>query len=310
MDDALELRVTEADAGLRLDRFLALRGGRGGRAQVAEWLREGRVTVDGRRLRKGDALHVGQCVRVANARTEERTDRLSSATATPLVVVHEDAQLVVVDKPARWPTHGHTADAPHTLTAQLCARYPEMRGIGYRASEPGILHRLDNDTSGLLLAARDQATFNTLRAQLKAGAIEKQYLALCVGALSAPRVFEGFLVSDRSARVKVSTHADKRSRAARTEVIEARTVHVADVGTCSLITVSAPHAGRHQIRAHLADAGHPLVGDALYGGPRLPGLDRHFLHAHVLRFQHPVTRASITLSSPLPAELARLLQNP
>jgi 23S rRNA pseudouridine1911/1915/1917 synthase len=305
MDDALELRVTEADAGLRLDRFLVVRAARGGRAQVSHWLREGRVTVDGRLLRKGDMLRLGQCVRVAAP--DPVNLAAVAAIAPPLTIVREDAQLVVIDKPARWPTHGHAVDEPHTLTAQLCERYPEMRGVGYRASEPGILHRLDNDTSGLLLAARDQATFDALRALLKAGAIRKRYLALCVGEAVAPRVFEGFLVSDRGARVKVSPRADKRSRPARTELTDAHVVDVKGIGACSLLTVTAPHAGRHQIRAHLADAGHPLVGDRLYGGPTLAGLDRHFLHASALGFQHPVTREPIALSSALPPELQRLL---
>lgn len=299
MDDALDLVVTAADVGQRLDRFLVLRAQRGGRTQVKAWLEDGRVTVDGHVLRKGNMLRLGQRVRVS---ADVHVHALAVDALRPLSVVYADAHLVVVDKPAGLPTHGHDARDLNTLTAQLVARYPEMRGIGYRETEPGIVHRLDTDTSGLLLAARTTESFQALKTALKQNQIDKRYVALCAGQLSAPQVFDGFLVSDRSARVKVSPVAVARSRPARTEVVEARLL-----GAYTLVTIAASHAGRHQIRAHLAHAGCPLVGDHLYGGPSVPDLKRHFLHASSLQLAHPMTRVPLTFHAPLAPELTRVL---
>jgi 23S rRNA pseudouridine1911/1915/1917 synthase len=213
---------------------------------------------------------------------------------------------LVVDKPAGLPTHGvdRAADdeATDTLTHRLLARYPELRGVGYRDTEPGILHRLDNETSGLLIVARTAESFERLKVALKSGKLDKRYVALCAGAVTAPRVFEGYLVSVRRARVKVSSTAVPRSRAARTEVIDAR-----PLGDHTLVTLKVPHAGRHQIRAQLAAAGHPLVGDELYAGPKVDGLTRHFLHASELHFAHPITGEPLALRAPLPPELTALL---
>lgn len=301
LDQPLDLLVTDSDDGQRLDRFLVARAQRGGRNQVNGWLRDGRVSVDGRALRKGDRVHAGQRVRVDPPRHLEIH---TPATLSPLVVVHEEPAFVVVDKPAGLPTHGHRLADRHALTALLIARYPEMRTVGYRETEPGILHRLDNDTSGLLIAARTTHAFQVLRDALRANAIDKRYLALCAGRVNAPQVFEGHLVSDRSARVKVSPMPVNRSRPARTEVLQSEPV---GDNQLSLVTLRATHAGRHQIRAHLAHAGHPLAGDHLYNGPSLDGLTRHFLHASQLTFPHPDTHQQLTFHSPLPPDLAPLI---
>jgi len=303
MDDPPELLVTDADAGQRLDRFLAQQASLGGRNRVKVWLSAGRVTVDGRVLKKGDRLQAGQRVRVEPIASQGSVPSMRSGD---LNVVFEDAHLVVVDKPAGLPTHGRDGDLDRveqdSLTAQLLARYPELRGVGYREAEPGILHRLDNDTSGLLIAARTTESFEKLRLALTSGQIHKRYVALCAGTLVAPCVIEGFLVSVRRARVKVSPVAVPRSRAARTEVLDAR-----PIGDFTLVTLSVPHAGRHQVRAQLAAAGHPLVGDTLYGGPAIDGFDRHFLHASELRLTHPTTGEALTLVARLPPDLTRVL---
>jgi 23S rRNA pseudouridine1911/1915/1917 synthase len=311
MDDLPELLVTETDAGQRLDRFLAQHAALGGRAQVKAWLESGRVTVDGRLMKKGDRVQAGQRVRVEPLAPLDASPRDASqgdAAALDVRVVFEDAHLLVVDKPAGLPTQGIESDLrgddPHTLTARLLTRFPDLRGVGYRESEPGILHRLDNDTSGLLIVARTTDSFERLRLALKGGQIDKRYIALCAGTMTAPCVFEGFLVSDRRARVGVSQVAVARSRAARTEVIDAHSI-----ASYSLLTLRVPHAGRHQIRAQLAAAGHPLVGDTLYGGPTIEGLNRHFLHASELRLAHPMTGDALELVAPLPIELDTCLRD-
>lgn len=305
MDNALDLLVTDAEAGVRLDRFLVQRAQRGGLTQVKAWLEAGAVTVDGRRLKKGDRLRAGQRVRVLPAENQGSDhEARESSTDLQAPIVFEDAHLIVVNKPAGLPTHGLRKHETATLTAQLLQRFPELQGVGYRDSEPGVLHRLDNDTSGLLIVARTAESFALLRAMLMSGAIEKRYVALCSGRLTAPQAFTGFLVSARRARVRVSPVEVPRSRAARTDVIEAK-----PNGAFTLVTVGADHAGRHQIRAHLAHAGHPLAGDLLYDGPSIAGLNRHFLHASELRFQHPVTGAVLHLRAPLPPALTACLHD-
>jgi 23S rRNA pseudouridine1911/1915/1917 synthase len=165
------------------------------------------------------------------------------------------------------------------LAGALVARYPEMRNVGYSKREPGILHRLDTDTSGVMLAARDQKTFDALRRQLQAGEIEKRYLARCQGTVPAPLVIQTPIANDPHDRRKVRACTDPReikrlqAQAARTEVLRSTP---APQG--SLVEVRANNARRHQIRAHLASIGHPLLGDPLYGGRTLERKG-HLLHA-------------------------------
>jgi 23S rRNA pseudouridine1911/1915/1917 synthase len=194
-----------------------------------------------------------------------------------LDVLVENVGYVVVAKPAGVPSHPLKEGEVGTLAGALVARYPEMRDVGYSKREPGILHRLDNDTSGVMLAARDQATFDALRQQLQAGEIEKRYLARCQGIVPAPMIIDTPIANDPrdSRRVRACTDPREikrlRAQPATTEVL---TSTPAEHG--SLIEVRANNARRHQIRAHLASIGHPLLGDPLYGGPS-PG--RHLLHA-------------------------------
>jgi 23S rRNA pseudouridine1911/1915/1917 synthase len=187
------------------------------------------------------------------------------------------------------------------LASALLARYPELAQVGHSPREPGIVHRLDTDTSGLLLAARDPQTFAALRALLAQAAIDKRYLALCVGRPTAPAAHEAWL-SARGARVSVRAAPFGSARRVQTELLTAE-----PVGEFSLVTLRVRIARRHQVRAHLAALGHPIVADALYGGPPLAGLRRHFLHAAELRFTHPHTGEALTLSAPLPEELQAVL---
>jgi 23S rRNA pseudouridine1911/1915/1917 synthase len=177
------------------------------------------------------------------------------------------------------------------------ARYPEMALVGYAAREPGILHRLDTDTSGLMIAARDEEAFQRLRTELRSLRIDKRYRALVEGEIE-PRAIDRPIapVPGDSRRVRVGSHDG--ARPARTEIVAVR-AH----GRFSEIEVSAPAATRHQIRVHLASIGHPLAGDVLYGGPVIPGLTRHFLHASEIRLVHPMTEVKQMWRSALPPEL-------
>jgi 23S rRNA pseudouridine1911/1915/1917 synthase len=271
-----ELEMEEGDAGQRVDVVLARRVPGLSRARAKRLIEEGVVRVDGRRVKKSYTVSVGDRV------TLESLPGPVDFYATPdpdlsLDVLVENVGYVVVAKPAGVPSHPLKEGEVGTLAGALVARYPEMRDVGYSKREPGILHRLDNDTSGVMLAARDQATFDALRQQLQAGEIEKRYLARCQGIVPAPMIIDTPIANDPrdSRRVRACTDPREikrlRAQPATTEVL---TSTPAEHG--SLIEVRANNARRHQIRAHLASIGHPLLGDPLYGGPS-PG--RHLLHA-------------------------------
>ena len=275
---AAELEIEERDAGQRVDVVLARRVPELSRARAKALIEDGTVRVDGRRVKKSYTVSAGDRV------TLESVPGPVDFYAAPdpnlaLEVLVENESYVVVDKPAGVPSHPLKEGELGTLAGALVARYPEMRDVGYSKREPGILHRLDNDTSGVMLAARDQATFDALRKQLQAGEIEKRYLARCQGIVPAPIIIDTPIANDPRDRRRVRTCNDpreiKRLRAqpATTEVL---TSIPAEHG--SLIEVRVNNARRHQIRAHLASIGHPLLGDPLYGGPPLeqPG---HLLHA-------------------------------
>ena len=271
-----ELEIEEGDAGQRVDVVLARRVPELSRARAKRLIEEGVVRVGGRRVKKSYTVSVGDRV------TLESLPGPVDFYAAPdpdlsLDVLVENVGYVVVAKPAGVPSHPLKEGEVGTLAGALVAHYPEMRDVGYSKREPGILHRLDNDTSGVMLAARDQATFDALRQQLQAGEIEKRYLARCQGIVPAPMIIDTPIANDPrdSRRVRACTDPREIKRlGAQPATTEVLTSTPAEHG--SLIEVRANHARRHQIRVHLASIGHPLLGDPLYGGPS-PG--HHLLHA-------------------------------
>lgn len=280
----MELEMGDGDAGERLDVVLARRVPELSRARAKALIAEGGVRVDGRLVRKSHAVAAGERVTLESLPGPEDFHAAPDPDL-PLVVLLETPRYVVVDKPAGVPSHPLKEGERGTLAGALVARYPEMRGVGYRNREPGILHRLDTDTSGVMLAARDQETFDALRALLRAGQIEKRYLARCQGVVPAPIVIDTPIATDprdhRRARACTDAREIKRLRArpATTRILSSTPVERG-----SLVEVRADNARRHQIRVHLASIGHPLLGDTLYGGPALENLDRHLLHAISISF--------------------------
>ncbi len=286
--------------GTRLDRYLTDRRRGLGRAAVRRLIEAGQVLIDGRRGRAGTRLQAGAVL--------ELRDWPESAAATPdpelaLSVLHEDGRLLVVDKPAGVPTHPLRAGERGTLAGALLARYPELAGVGHGEREPGLLHRLDTDTSGLLLVARDTESFARLQALLQGGGLDKRYEALCAGAVAAPRTERAWL-SARGSRVTVRGEAFRDAVEIETEVLESE-VH----GDFSRVQLRAHVARRHQLRAHLAFLGHPIAADTLYGGPAVAGLERHYLHACYLGFVHPFTGEHVAVEAPRPDALQRVLDS-
>jgi len=268
------------------------------RARAMEWIADGRVRVDGLRGPKAQMVP-------ANARVSVELpppDAPAPQPELPIRVVHADAQVVVIDKPAGMPSHPLKPGELGTAANGLVARFPELAAVG-PAREGGLVHRLDTDTSGLLLAARTEAAHAQLRAQFTARTVEKGYLALVSGELHAGGEIDLPLAHDPRdpRRVRAASDPewaalhDARPALTRFTPLERR-------GGFTLLDVEIATGVLHQIRAHLAFIGHPLAGDLLYEGPALPALGRHFLHAARLGFAHPDgTRARFT--SPLPADL-------
>ncbi|MEQ8892539.1 MAG: RluA family pseudouridine synthase [Sandaracinaceae bacterium] len=304
---SFDLEVDTVEDGTRLDVMLVRRVEGMSRAKARRMIQDGLVRLNGRRARKGARLAAGDTVSLDEL--PRPSDFVAQpAPEVPLVVVYEDEHLVVVDKPPGMPSHPLRPHERETLANALIARYPEMERVGYALREPGILHRLDNDTSGLLVAARSQAAFDRLRALLTEGAIEKGYQALVDGYVQAPMEIDHPIAPHPSdpRRVHVCLdHADRRlpaARAARTELARGERA-----GAATLLEVHAPVAVRHQIRAHLAAVGHPLVGDWLYGGSGIDQLGRHFLHASTIALAHPFGGARLEVTAELPDDLREAL---
>jgi 23S rRNA pseudouridine1911/1915/1917 synthase len=297
MPDSAEIIVEDAAAGERLDRFLRRRLPSLSRAALAELIKGKAVRVNGRSASKGQLLRAGDRIATDPLQSEPRP---APDSELPLSILYEDAWLVAVDKPAGVPSHALRFGERGTVASALLARYPEMAAVGHRSLEPGLLHRLDTDTSGILVAARDAATFERLRAAHTRAEIDKRYVALCWGR-AQPRIAHGFLRADQR-RVRVQSEALPRGKPIETEIVS-----VELRGELSLVTVRVAIAARHQVRAHLAALGHPIAADHLYGGAPLPGLRHQFLHASEVTLLHPVSNQSLHLRSELPSDLAAVL---
>lgn len=301
---SIELRAEDGDSGSRLDKFLAHHLQGVGRHKAAELCAAGLVRVDGHRAKKSALLAKGAKVLVEL----DEPDSLQGEPDLALEVRLERADLVVVNKPAGMPSAPLDPREHGTLCGALLGRYPEMRGIGHRAREPGIVHRLDTQTSGLLVAARTADAFSRLARALEHEDLRKRYLAV----VSAEGIGESGEIARALApdpvhqeRVRVLDGSD-RAGYARHKVTRYRVKRV--VGGRALLEVEVGSAFRHQIRAHLAAIGHPIVGDRVYGGEPVEALgERHALHASYLNWPGDEQLAGFTVQEPLPPELARLL---
>lgn len=213
----------------------------------------------------------------------------------PLTVRFEDETLLIVDKPAGVPSHPLSPGELGTLANALLARYPEMLHVGYDARQAGLVNRLDTDTSGLVLVAKTRLSFERLRAMVESGSVHKRYLALTTNPVTPQELT--YPLVPRGPRVGLA-RAGEKSRAATTRVVRCEPFARGHY----LVEAEAPRAYRHQVRAHLALAGAPLLGDVLYGGAPAK---HHHLHAARIAFRHPFTDAEIAVESPLPAEWPR-----
>jgi len=221
-------------------------------------------------------------------------------------IVYEDDAVVVVAKPAGKATHGFSGRETRSLANFLVARYPSLSGVGRGRWDPGLVNRLDQGTSGLVLAARDQAAFDDLRSQLRRGLVKKKYWALVWGRTAGRGVLDLPLAHDPRDRRKMRVASAPRGRAAKAKIWPALTRFrlVGHAAEFSLLEVEIETGVTHQIRVHLQAAGHPIVGDPFYGREPNPfGLTRQFLHAFFLGFRHPGDGREMVVESPLPEDL-------
>ena len=294
-------------AGLRLDQALARLLPQYSRARLQGWIEAGAVQVDGRVPRGRDRVLGGERVRI-EARIEP--DRQVTAESLPVDVVHSDRALFVINKPAGLVVHPGAGNARHTLQNALLALDPRLSVV----PRAGIVHRLDKDTSGLLVVARTPEVQRALVEALAEREIERYYLALCLGVMTAGGTVDEPIGRHRSQRTRMAVRSDGRDAVTHYRVVKRFRAH-------TLVRAELETGRTHQIRVHLAHIGFPLVGDPVYGGRRrltagssseltaaLSGFRRQALHAARLALTHPQTGKQMQWEAPVPEDFAHLLE--
>ena len=282
----------------RLDKHLASLHPDLSRSAIQQMIADGKIRVNGRMAKPSQKLQPSDILEMD---TTPDTPTPPPSGPISLSISYEDDHLLVIDKPAGLTTHPGPGHETGTLANALLDYLPELEKVG-APLRPGIVHRLDKDTSGLLLVAKTQSAHLALSAQFKKRTVTKTYLALVQGAVSPP---EGLV------QAPVGRHFTHRKKMAVVQGgREAETLYktVASFDRYTLLNVT-PHTGRtHQIRVHMAAIGHPVVSDATYGKPH-PQLRRQFLHAASLIFVHPYSGQRMELNAPLPDDLSKFLDS-
>jgi 23S rRNA pseudouridine1911/1915/1917 synthase len=294
-------------AGLRLDQALAAALPQYSRARLQRWIQQGDVQADGRPVRARDRVRGGEQLTV---RAEFPADERVAAEALPLDILFEDEALLVLNKPAGLVVHPGAGNREHTLQNALLAHDPALA----RVPRAGLVHRLDKDTSGVLVVARTPQAQTQLVAALAARTVAREYLALCTGAPTGGGRIDRPIGRHRSQRTRMAVRSDGREAVTHFRIEERYRGH-------TLLRVQLETGRTHQIRVHLAHIGFPVLGDPVYGGRMRPlagaadelqqalhGFRRQALHAQRLRLQHPLTRRLRSFEAAPPADLADLLR--
>lgn len=302
----LEARVPEESAGRRLDQVLAALFPDHSRTRLKGWIDAGMVQLDGAVPRPRDRVEGGERVQI-DAVAEDAVPL--APQRLPLAVVHEDTAFIVVDKPAGLVVHPGAGNPDRTLQNALLAHDATLAKL----PRAGIVHRLDKDTSGLLVVARSLAAHAALVRMLEARDVHREYQAVCVGVMTGGGTVDAPIGRHRVDRVRMAVRGDGRGAVTHYRVLQRFRAH-------THVRVVLETGRTHQIRVHLAHAGYPIVGDRTYGRrlamPRgaapqleaaLRGFHRQALHAACLSFEHPVSGKACRFESPLPADMAQLL---
>ena len=300
------LALPEELQGLRLDQALARALPQYSRARLQSWIEAGAIHVDGRRPRAKDKVVGGERVEIE---AQLEVDAQVAPEAMPLEIVFKDRALFVINKPAGLVVHPGAGNTRHTLQNALLALDPKL-AIVPRA---GLVHRLDKDTSGLLVVARTPEVHTTLVAALAEREIERHYIALCSGVMTGGGTIDEPIGRHRSQRTKMAVRSDGRPSVTHYRLMKRFRAH-------TLLHVQLESGRTHQIRVHLAHIGYPVVGDPVYGGRRrfpaaaspaliaeLEAFTRQALHAARLKLAHPTTGKEVEWEAPLPADMAHLI---
>ncbi|MDB6044323.1 MAG: rRNA synthase [Gammaproteobacteria bacterium] len=293
-------------AGLRLDQALARALPQYSRARLQSWIEAGAIEVDGRKLRAKDKVLGGEQVHI-EARLE--ADEQVGAEDMPLEVVFQDKALFVINKPPGMVVHPGAGNARHTLQNALLALDPKLAVV----PRAGLVHRLDKDTSGLLVVARTPEVHTKLVAALAEREVGRHYLAICTGVMTGGGTIDEPIGRHRSQRTKMAVRSDGRPSVTHYRLMKRFRAH-------TLASVELESGRTHQIRVHLAHIGYPVVGDPVYGGRRrlpagaspeltaeLNSFKRQALHAARLKLVHPVSGREIEWEAPLPADMVHLV---
>jgi 23S rRNA pseudouridine1911/1915/1917 synthase len=299
----LKLESQASDAGKRLDRFLQERLPEYSRTRLQDWIRNGHVRVRGKAEKPSYVLRGGETLEVEPA---EPTPLRAEPEAIPLEILYEDDDVLAVNKPAGMVVHAGAGCRSGTLVNALLHRFRSLSGLGGEL-RPGIVHRLDRYTSGVILAARHDLAHRHLAAQFASREVEKVYLALVHGTVKQEQGrIEKPISRDPVRRIRMTARLGRGRTALTDYKVLRRFRHF------TLLEVRIGTGRTHQIRVHLAAAGHPVAGDRLYGAPAgvegAPAPGRFFLHAQRIRFRIPSTGELVTVEAPLPEELERWMQ--
>ncbi len=296
------LSAASSDRGKRLDSFLHEQLPAYSRARLQSWIKGGRVLIDGTASRSSHLLRGTEEISVSPA---ELAPLKAEAEEIPLTILYEDADVIVVDKPAGMVVHSGAGHSRGTVVNALLHRFGALSSVNGDL-RPGIVHRLDKDTSGVLAVARTDKAHMALAKQFQDRQVEKTYLALVHGRMKQP---SGSITAPIARDPVHRTRMTARLPSGRPAVTDYRVLE--ELGRFSYLEVRIGTGRTHQIRVHLASLRHPILGDRLYNAPAivpgLPSLGRFFLHAYRLRFQSPSSQEWITVESPLAPELAEFL---
>ncbi len=295
----------------RLDHYLVRVGFASSRRMAQELVERGMVRINGHRSRKSEIVSANDRVEVA--RVEGAASRISTPiepnSSLEVAVLHSDAAVLVVNKPGGMPCHPLRPDERNTVMNAVVARFPEVASVGEKPLEGGLLHRLDNGTSGALLIARNRGSFVRLREAIRSGKTARRYEALVAGNLARKTEIDIPIAHHPKNPRKMiagdlTSSNPKRAGRPAVSIVEP----IRRVGDFTLVSVTPKTGCRHQIRVHLASLGHPIVGDALYGGPasELLAHGRFWLHLCEVAFDSPAV-GHVKVTAPIPADLKKHL---